>query len=84
MITNNTGYPVQQVFISPDDAASWEEDLLEGRILGNGESMTFTLQGYGSPMFDIKLVDADGDSYSFHDVDIERYDVTATITHLDR
>ena len=35
-------------------------------------------------MFDIKLVDADGDSYSFHDVDIERYDVTATITHLDR
>lgn len=84
VITNNTGYPVQQVFISPDDAASWEEDLLEGRILGNGESMTFTLQGYGSPMFDIKLVDADGDSYSFHDVDIERYDVTATITHLDR
>jgi hypothetical protein len=84
VITNNTGYPVQQVFISPDDATSWEEDLLDGRVLPNGESMRFTLQGYSNPMFDIKLVDTDGDSYSFHDVDVERYDVTATIANLDQ
>ncbi|MGA1497326.1 MAG: hypothetical protein ACO38Y_05890 [Steroidobacteraceae bacterium] len=84
VITNNTGYPVQQVFISPDDAASWEEDLLAGRILSDGEGMTFTLKGYSNPIFDIKLVDTDGDTYSFHDVDVERYDVTATIANLDR
>ncbi|MGA0103417.1 MAG: hypothetical protein ACO3LH_06860, partial [Steroidobacteraceae bacterium] len=84
VITNNTGYPVQQVFISPDDATSWEEDLLAGRILSDGEGMTFTLKGYSNPIFDIKLVDTDGDTYSFHDVDVERYDVTATIANLDR
>lgn len=84
VVTNNTGYPLGQIFISPDNASSWEDDLLEGRILSNGESMRFSLQGYSNPIFDIKLVDTDGDSYSFHDVDVERYDVTATIANLDR
>lgn len=83
VISNNTGYPIQQVFISPDDASSWEEDRLEGRILNHGESIRFNLTGHRNPMFDIQLVDADGDTYSFHDVDVERYDVTATIANLD-
>jgi hypothetical protein len=35
-------------------------------------------------VFDIRLVDEDGDSYTFWDIDVSRLDITATIGDLDK
>ena len=40
--------------------------------------------GYKSPIFDIKLVDEECDSYTFWDVDVSERDITATIKNLDK
>jgi hypothetical protein len=65
-IVNNTGYDIFYVFISPEENEFWGNDLLgDDDILENGQTMTFTLP---QPLnrvnvYDIRLVDEDGDSY---------------------
>ena len=69
-ITNRTGYTIYYVYISPDSSDSWEEDVLGSEVLMNDETRRVNLKGYKSPIFDIKLVDEDGDSYTFWDVSL--------------
>lgn len=62
-VTNRTGFPIFQLFVSPADAGDWEEDVLgASEVLGDGQTKRITLNGYTSPVFDIKATDADGDS----------------------
>lgn len=74
-ITNRTGYTIVYMYVSPGDAKSWEEDVLGAKVLHNGQSQRVNLYGYSSPVFDIRLVDEDGDSYTFWNVDVSRYDL---------
>ena len=83
-ITNSTGYTIMYMYVSPADSTSWEEDVLGSEVLPSGETRRVTLTGYKSPMFDIKLVDTDGDKYTFWDVDVSRRDITVTLADLDR
>ncbi|WP_114416290.1 hypothetical protein [Marinospirillum perlucidum] len=82
-ITNNTGYTIMYVYVSPSDAETWEEDVLGNDILPNGNTQRVNLRGYKSPLFDIKLVDEDGDSYTYWNVDVSRRDINATLSDLD-
>ncbi|MFM1884967.1 MAG: hypothetical protein RL026_124 [Pseudomonadota bacterium] len=82
-IINNTGYTVRQVFVSPADSDDWEEDVLGDEVLRNGESRRINLNGYSSPMFDIRLVDEDGDTYTFMGVDVSEQDVDARPEDID-
>jgi hypothetical protein len=82
-ITNNTGYTIMYVYVSPDDSSAWEEDILGSEVLGDGYTRRIQLEGYASPIFDVKLVDTDGDSYTFHNVDASISNVSATIGNLD-
>jgi hypothetical protein len=41
------------------------------------------LTGYKSPVFDIRLVDEDGDKYTFWNVDVSKRDLTVTLADLD-
>lgn len=82
-IRNNTGYVLTGVYISPDTADSWEENVIEGQALGDGESRRINLNGYSSPIFDIRLVDSDGDTYTFSDIDVSQFNITATPANLD-
>lgn len=82
-ITNRTGYTIYYIYVSPDHSDSWEEDVLGSEVLMNGKTRRINLRGYKSPIFDIKLVDEDGDSYTFWDVDVSKRDITATIADLD-
>lgn len=83
-IANETGYTIMYMYVSPDNSDSWEEDVLGDNVLRDGEERRVTLTGYKSPIFDIKLVDEDGDSYTFWDVDVSERDITATIKNLDK
>jgi len=82
-ITNKTGYTIMYVYVSPDKSSSWEEDVLGDEVLATGKKKRINLYGYKSPIFDIKVVDTDGDSYTFWDVDVSREDVTVTLTDMD-
>ncbi|MDG4870130.1 hypothetical protein P8631_19240, partial [Guyparkeria sp. 1SP6A2] len=70
-------------YVSPTDSKSWEEDVLGSDVLMNGDTQRVTLTGYKSPLFDIRLVDEDDDSYTFWNVDVSTQDIVVTLEHLD-
>lgn len=82
-INNQTGFAIHYVYVSPAKSQSWEEDVLGKDILPDGTSRRVTLRGFQSSIFDIRLVDSDGDTYTFWNVDVARQDITARITDLD-
>lgn len=82
-ITNRTGYTIMYAFVSPGKARSWEEDVLGDDVIRNGGATRVTLTGYSSPIFDIQLVDEDGDTYTFWNVDVSRKDIVVTIADMD-
>lgn len=82
-ISNRTGYTIMYMYVSPATTSSWEEDVLGSQVLPDGETRRVNLRGYQSPVFDIKLVDTDGDSYTFWRVDVSRQDITVTLNDLD-
>ena len=82
-VTNRTGFTILYMYVSPADARNWEEDVLGDEVLGNGTSKRVNLYGYRSPVFDIRLVDEDGDTYTFWDVDVSRHDLVVTLADLD-
>lgn len=82
-VTNRTGFTMLYMYVSPADARNWEEDVLGDEVLGSGKSKRVNLYGYRSPVFDIRLVDEDGDTYTFWDVDVSRHDLVVTLADLD-
>jgi hypothetical protein len=82
-ITNKTGYTIMYMYVSPAKSDSWEEDVLGDDVLATGNTQRVNLNGYKSPMFDIRLVDEDGDKYTFWNVDVSTDDITVTLEDLD-
>jgi hypothetical protein len=82
-ITNKTGYTIMYMYVSPAKSDSWEEDVLGDDTMASGETRRVNLTGYKSPMFDIRLVDEDGDKYTFWNVDVSKVDLTVTLDDLD-
>jgi hypothetical protein len=82
-ITNKTGYTIMYMYVSPAKSDSWEEDVLGEDVLASGKTQRVTLTGYKSPIFDIRLVDEDGDKYTFWNVDVSKQDITVTLDDLD-
>ncbi len=82
-ITNSTGFDILYAYVSPGDSEDWEEDVLGNDILEDGASVRVTLRGYDSPLFDVRLVDVDGDSYTFWGVNVAKQDLDVTLDHLD-
>ena len=82
-ITNRTGYTIMYMYVSPAKSDSWEEDVLGDGVLPDGETKRVTLTGFRSPVFDIRLVDSDGDKYTFWAVDVSERDIVVTLGDLD-
>lgn len=82
-ITNKTGFIIAFMYVSPGNSKQWEEDVLHNNIMENGESYEISLEGYNSPIFDIKLVDEDGDTYTFYDINVKKFDIVATVNDID-
>jgi hypothetical protein len=71
------------MYVSPAKSDSWEEDVLGEDVLRTGVTQRVNLTGYKSPVFDIRLVDEDGDKYTFWNVDVSQRDITVTLSDLD-
>ena len=82
-ITNKTGHTIWYLHVSPGKAKSWEEDMLGEEILAARERRRVSLTGYSSSIFDIRLTDEDGDTYTFWNVDVATQDLEVTLADLD-
>ena len=65
-IVNRTGYTIYSAYVSHDSSTDWEEDVLGSSILVNGEKLKISLPRGG--LWDIMLIDTDGDSYTRYGV----------------
>lgn len=82
-VSNQTGYTIIYLYVSPGDAQSWEEDVLGSDVLQSGTTQRVNLYGYNSPIFDIRLVDEDGDTYTFWNVNVATQDLLVTPGDID-
>ncbi len=82
-VTNRTGFTIMYIYVSPGNSRTWEEDVLGLDVLLSGSTQRVNLYGYRSPIFDIRLVDEDGDTYTFWNVDVSRQDLVVTLADLD-
>ena len=83
-ITNETGSTITYLYVSPETSDYWEQDVLgKDGVLRPGKKQRVTLSGYKSPIFDIRLVDEDGERYTFWKVDVSKQDLTVTRDDLD-
>jgi hypothetical protein len=82
-VTNQTGYTIMYLYVSPASASSWGNDVLGSSVIGNGGTHRVDLSGHSSPMFDIRATDQDGDTYTFMGVDVSRRDITITLANID-
>jgi hypothetical protein len=64
-ITNNTGYDVYYIYISPSDSEDWGEEFLGDDVLLDGHSVNIRLDYPLSraAVYDIRVEDEDGDTY---------------------
>lgn len=82
-ITNNTGYTIEYMYVSPGNTDEWQEDLLGEQVLPNGAGGRVTLTGFSGPIFDIRLEDEEGDTYTFWDFNVEEFDLVVTPEDID-
>lgn len=82
-VTNQTGYTIIYLYVSPVSSNSWEEDVLGNDVIPTGHTQRVNLYGYNNPVFDIKAVDEDGDSYTFRGINVATQDITVTLGDID-
>ena len=82
-ITNSTGFPITEIYVSVSSSDDWGTDLLAGRTLAVGETERVDLSGHSEAIFDIRLVDSDGDSYTYSGFNVLKGDIVATIGDID-
>ena len=82
-ITNSTGFPITEIYVSTSNSEDWGTDLLAGRTLAVGETERVDLSRYSAEIFDIRLVDRDGDSYTYSGFNVTTGDIVATIGDID-
>ena len=70
-LVNDTGFPIYKVFVSPADDNSWEDDVLGKDVLPEDAHVDihFSHRAHAD-LWDLKVVDADGDEYVWEDFDL--------------
>jgi len=81
-VTNDTGYAMYYLYIK-QKSKSWGPDLLGDDVLMDGDTFTVNLNNFPKSIFDIRLEDEEGDTYSFYDTDVQSDDVYITLDNLD-
>jgi len=70
-LLNRTGVVVAELYVSPDDADDWEEDVLGRDVLKHNESLDITFaRSEKSCDWDLKIVDEDGDEIEWDSLDL--------------
>jgi len=67
-VVNDTGFAIHHLFLSASDDGKWGSDQLGEDVLMPDESLTLT--GIACDLYDIKVVDEDGDWCVVENVDL--------------
>ncbi len=70
-VSNQTGYSIYYLYVSPGEADSWGRDILGEDTLSNGEEVRVVLPSGAGP-FDFRAKDVDDDEYTRYDVEMQR------------
>lgn len=79
-IENQSNWEVHQLYFSPSNQKSWGPDQLEDEVISHGES--FKLKKIPQGVYDVKIVDEDGDECTLEDVDFnasEHFELTSKL-----
>lgn len=73
-VHNKTGFTIKSIFVSQSGTDAWGTDIFNSRLY-NGQSarVTLTVPLSVISLYNIRLVDIDGDHYSKYDVEIQEY-----------
>jgi hypothetical protein len=70
-LLNRTGVIIAELYVSPDDADDWEEDVLGRDVLKHNESLDITFgRTEKSCDWDLKIIDEDGDEIEWDSLDL--------------
>jgi hypothetical protein len=67
-IVNQSKWEIHHIYLSSTEDHEWGEDQLEDEILGKGDSLTLT--NIPCDLYDIQVVDEDGDECVIEQVDL--------------
>jgi hypothetical protein len=67
-IINQSKWEIHHIYLSSSDDQEWGPDQLEDETLAKGESLTLT--GIECDLYDIQVVDEDGDECVIEQVDL--------------
>src|SRR5688572_11650386 len=70
-LLNRTGLVITELYVSPDEADDWEEDVLGRDVLKHSESLDITFaRTEKSCDWDLKIKDEDGDEIEWDSLDL--------------
>ena len=70
-LLNRTGLIITELYVSPDEADDWEEDVLGRDVLKHAESLDITFaRTEKSCDWDLKIKDEDGDEIEWDSLDL--------------
>lgn len=70
-VVNNAGAAIYGVFISPSSSTSWGENLLDNRIIGDDQEMTFEMGGFSEGPYDVGVSDFQDHEWAFYGLDLQ-------------
>lgn len=75
VIVNRTGADIYGLYISPSTSDSWEENMIEGSVLPDGNELEINFSGYDSSEahWDIMVIDENDDSLTWEDINLLKY-----------
>ncbi len=76
-----TNLSLWNVYCSPSNSDSWGEDWLASSILGSGSEIGIWLE---EDVYDIQLVDSEGNTYTLWQVELNEEGVFWPVTEMDR
>ena len=70
-VVNKTGLAIANLFVSPAETNNWEEDVLGVDVLQNDEQVDIQFHpSEESCLWDIKIIDEEGDSVEWYKIDL--------------
>ena len=66
MIANKSSYTIYQLYLSPSNRRAWGRDQLRRKVIKPGDS--YTLHSIPCGLYDIKVIDQDGDACEVREI----------------
>lgn len=78
-LVNKTGFTIDEIYVSPNGDDEWGEDVMSLDVLANGKSVEISfdedyeelLLDFDIDLYDLKVVDEDGDEYYWTKLKLE-------------